>query len=155
EGQVRLTRGARENGHRPAVDTLFRSAAVAFGPRVIGVVLSGSLDDGAAGLYAVKRRGGVALVQDPADALHPGMPASAVEAVDADQVLPSRDLGEAVARLTRTEAPQEVPAVPDDLELETEAAALSDEGLRASQEVGEPSVFTCPECHGVLWEVRG
>ncbi|WP_244180021.1 chemotaxis protein CheB [Amycolatopsis pretoriensis] len=100
-GSVILTRGPAENGYRPAINATFRSAAVGAGPRTIGVVLSGTLDDGAAGLRAVADRGGVAVVQDPADALYRGMPDSALAAVDAEFVLPANELGAALDKLTR------------------------------------------------------
>ncbi|HEY3110490.1 MAG TPA: chemotaxis protein CheB, partial [Chloroflexota bacterium] len=153
-GRVRLARGPRENGHRPAVDPLFRSAALHYGPRVIGVVLSGNLDDGSAGLIAIKARGGLALVQDPGEASFPGMPRSAVDNVAVDACLPVAALAEEIARRARVPVAQGGP-VSDDMRIETDmaeidAAAYGD----TSEHPGTPSVYGCPECGGVLWEIQ-
>lgn len=111
DGHVRLTRGPAEHGHRPALDPALRAAARAYGPRAVGVVLSGTRADGTAGLACVKRAGGTALAQDPEEALHDGMPRSAVRHVDLDAVLPVAELGPWIAAHRRAEpGPAAVPA---------------------------------------------
>jgi two-component system chemotaxis response regulator CheB len=100
---MRVTRGAREHGHRPAIDPLFRSAALAFGPRVIGVILTGLLDDGTVGLMALKRSGGIAVVQDPDDTRFPSMPRSAIAHVEVDYVVPADRIGPLLERLVMDE----------------------------------------------------
>ncbi|MBX6312997.1 MAG: chemotaxis protein CheB [Isosphaeraceae bacterium] len=154
-GQVRLSRGPRENGHRPAVDPLFRTAGVTSGRRVVGVVLSGALDDGTAGLMAIKRRGGVAIVQDPEEALYGGMIRNALENVDVDQVLPVAEIAPALVRLAREPVEEEgEDSVPDEMQREAEMATLELGELQDPQRPGTPSGFACPECGGVLWELR-
>lgn len=154
DGQVRLSRGPTENGHRPAIDVLFRSAARRYGPRVIGVVLSGMLDDGTAGLQAVKMRGGMAVVQDPEDALFSSMPRSAINNVAVDHVLPLADIGACLSKLARLPAPaEEDHPMPDRMQQETEIAEMDMAALE-SERAGAPSGFTCPDCHGALWELQ-
>lgn len=153
-GAIRLVRGPKENRTRPAVDPLFRSAALAYGPRVIAVVLSGALDDGTAGLWAVRDRGGLAVVQDPATAAVPSMPANALAEVGADHVVPVEQLAALLDRLAREPAGpgDDVPAtVRNELALEVKVGALDEEAHLRSERSGEPSRFICPDCGGVLW----
>lgn len=148
---VRVAQGPKENRSRPAIDPLFRSAALAYGQRVIGVVLTGLLDDGTAGLYSIKQQGGLAVVQDPPDAMFGDMPRNALEKVAVDHVLPLADIPAALAGLTREEISVEAYAVPDRLILENQVA----EGVMEDfSTVGTPSIFSCPECGGVLQEIR-
>jgi len=151
EGRILLSRGPAENNHRPAVDALFRAAARAYGPRVVGVVLTGTLDDGTAGLQAIKMRGGLALVQDPAEAMFAGMPRSAMENVAVDAVQPLAVLAETVVRLAGTAA-QEGRLVPPELEEDVAASEMRPDALEDRTQ-GKPSGFSCPDCHGVLWEI--
>lgn len=153
DNHLLLRRGPREHLARPAIDPLFRSAAASFGGRVIGVVLSGALADGTAGLRAIKRCGGLAVVQDPADALVPAMPASALGHVDVDHVCRADDLARLLGRLVRTPAGP-TPEIPLDVRLETAIAAQELADMRADDVLGNPSRFACPECHGALWEIK-
>jgi two-component system, chemotaxis family, protein-glutamate methylesterase/glutaminase len=153
EGNVRLSRGPKENGHRPAIDPLFRSAARHYGGRVIGVLLSGNLSDGTAGLLGIKQRGGVAMVQDPETALYSGMPRSAIERVPVDHVVPVRAMAGLLTQLTAQPAPPRKEAAVESSHVDAhglDEVALED---RKTQ-VGVPSTMSCPECHGVLWEHR-
>ena len=154
-GSVRVTKGPKENRFRPAVDPLFRSAAQVFGPAAIGVILTGNLDDGAAGLWAIKRLGGIAVVQDPADAMFPSMPLHALARVDADHVVPIAELAPLLMRLTTAEPrdPGEI-AVPDDMNVEINIAKEYDPRLAGLERIAQPSQFACPECHGVLLKLQ-
>ncbi|GAB3564381.1 chemotaxis protein CheB [Amycolatopsis endophytica] len=154
DGRIVLSRGPTENGYRPAVDALFRSAAVDRGPRVIGVVLSGALDDGTAGLAAIKARGGVAVAQDPHEAIYRAMPDNALARVAVDHVLPSGKIGGVLAERVREvvdgESNDPGPAVD-----EVEARIARSEGnanvvSREVFDVSQPSGLACPDCHGVL-----
>ena len=154
-GVVRLSRGPRENGFRPAIDPLFRSAARWYGARVVGVVLSGTLDDGTAGLLAIKERGGVAVVQDPDDALFPGMPRNAIDSAPVDHVLPASGIPDLLNQLARDGAAGEGDApMPDDMDLEAEMAEFDLQAIQGDERPGTPSGFACPDCAGVLWEIQ-
>jgi two-component system chemotaxis response regulator CheB len=154
-GFVRLVRGPRENRNRPAVDPLFRTAARAYGRRVVGVVLSGTLDDGTAGLMAIKRLGGVAIVQDPDDALFAGMPQSAIENVEVDHVVPLDFVADLLDKLAREPVEEtEEESVPEDLDKEAAIEALDLAAIENGERPGTPSTFACPECGGTLWELQ-
>lgn len=154
EGSLRLVRGPRENRHRPAIDVLFRSAAVAYGSGAIGVVLTGSLDDGTAGLKAIRQRGGIAIVQDPKDAMFSSMPQSAIEHVEVDTIAPAANIGAAIARAVAHPPPDRSTSKPDAvLEMETRIAAMDKEAMETDQRPGSPSPYSCPDCGGVLWEL--
>ncbi len=154
-GHVRIIRGPKENRHRPAVDPLFRSAAHVYGPRVVGAVLTGALDDGTAGLLAVKRRGGIAVVQDPRTALYPSMPHSALEHVEVDYTVPLAEIGGLLKRLAHEQAEEEgAYPVSEDTEMETKLAAMDMNVLNSDNRAGTPSAFSCPDCGGVLWELH-
>jgi two-component system chemotaxis response regulator CheB len=155
-GRMRLTRGPKENRFRPAVDPLFRSAAQTYGPRVVGIVLSGRLDDGTSGLWAVKQLGGTAIVQDPAEAWLPSMPESAKRNVRVDHVVSAAQIAPLLVRLaaTRADAPEGELAVPEDVKIEVDIAK-EDHALEAGVcKLGEASNYACPECHGVLLQIK-
>lgn len=153
EGQrLRLSRGPKECRVRPAVDALFRSVAVTCGPRAIGVILTGLLDDGTAGLWALKDRGGVALVQDPREATYDSMPLSAIEHVAVDAVATTAGLAQRIAaEVDRIAALQPAPAGHD---VEVLAAAGTGNLEEEIMSLGPRSKYACPECHGVLIQIE-
>ena len=153
EDRVFLGRGPRENMVRPAIDALFRSAAINYGPRVIGVLLSGLLSDGSAGLNAIKRCGGISVVQDPSDAIADEMPRSALEATVIDLCVPGAGMGDVLSDLVR-EAPGAALPIPPEIRLEVEIAAGERIGSDNLLSMADPAALTCPACGGVLSEVR-
>jgi two-component system chemotaxis response regulator CheB len=153
DGHTLVRRGPRENMARPAIDPLFRTAAASRGGRVIGVVLSGNLNDGTAGLRAIKRCGGLAVVQDPEDAAVPSMARSALRHVDVDHVVPIDRMAGLLAELVRRPAAP-MPEIPLDIRLEAILAAQETGTMELEEKLGDLSPFTCPECSGTLWEIK-
>jgi two-component system chemotaxis response regulator CheB len=147
---VRVVRGPRENRFRPAIDPLFRTAARAYGARVIGIVLSGGLDDGTHGLELIKRHGGIAIAQDPQQAVMPSMPLSAIQNVEVDYILRASEIGAKLPQLIRETVEDDTAFVPEGSDV---AEGLQD-NLRTGHVPGPPSPFTCPECGGALWELE-
>lgn len=163
-GRIRLSRGPKQNRFRPAVDPLFRTAARVFGPQVIGVIVSGLLDDGSFGLMQVKRFGGIAVCQDPRDADAADMPASAIRNARPDYVLKSAEIAPLLNRLVREPTPSRAQGAPSMAEHQTpttsvgvpsESGDIADRGdnaLTTGSITGPPSALTCPDCGGALWE---
>jgi two-component system chemotaxis response regulator CheB len=164
DGRTRLTHGPRENHHRPAVDPLFRSAARYYGPRVVGVILTGALYDGAAGLLAIRTAGGLGVVQDPRDATIAAMPQNATQLAGADHIVPLAELPALLVKLVRepviskqgvaamnTNSAGNKPVASVEKMVETTEATF--ETQVRNERRGEVSTFTCPECGGALWQV--
>jgi len=153
KGVVRVTRGPKENRFRPAVDPLFRSAAEHYGRRVIGIILSGALDDGTAGLWTIKSRGGLAIVQEPAEAVVSSMPESALSAVDVDYRVPMAEMAPLLVRLTAetvTEASETPMEEQRKTYIETRIAAQNPALHEGVLTLGTLTPYACPDCHGVL-----
>src|ERR1043166_6645397 len=143
DGKVRVSKGPRENRHRPSVDVLFRTAARAYRSRVIGVVLSGALDDGAAGVFAVKQRRGIVVVQDPDSALFPSMPRNALRAARADYCVPLAEIGPLLVKLVR-----------EGKVMGKSKGKTAPRKLKTRRDLGAAS-FVCPECSGPLFPAEG
>ena len=152
-----MVQGPRENLHRPAIDPLFRSAAALYGRRVIGIILTGMMDDGTAGLMVVSASGGRAIVQHPDTALFPAMPKSALDHVRDALVAPLEEIPELLLQLIRnplsraTAQPGDTPLEPAK---ETRIAELDMDEISSEERLGRPSPFACPDCGGVLWEIE-
>lgn len=157
QGSMRVVRGPQENRFRPAIDALFRSAARAYGSRVVGVVLTGYLDDGTVGLQAVKQQGGVAIVQDPNEAEYPSMAKSALRYVKVDYCLPLAEISDLLVRLSHeTAAEEDAYPVTEAIEVESKIAEQgmnTQEFLAHVEAIGTRTTYTCPECNGSIWQI--
>jgi two-component system, chemotaxis family, protein-glutamate methylesterase/glutaminase len=149
-GTLVVAAGPKENRVRPAIDPLFRSAAQVYGPRVIGVIMTGGLDDGTAGLWAIKQLGGIAVVQDPKDALFPSMPSHAIRHVNVDYCVPLEAIGPLLVRLTGESVLERQLRTTDAMDMELKIAKGQNALDAGIEHLGTPSPFACPECHGVL-----
>jgi two-component system, chemotaxis family, protein-glutamate methylesterase/glutaminase len=152
ETKLWVVRGARENRWRPAIDPLFRSAAVAHKSRVIGVILSGLLDDGSSGLAAIMKCGGITVVQDPNDAAYPDMPTHALANAAVDYCRPASSIGELIGHLVRAPMPC-CSEVPSEVALEAQLTNRHAGGISPLAKLGELSAQTCPDCGGPLWQI--
>jgi two-component system chemotaxis response regulator CheB len=153
-GRVHIIRGPKENRHRPAIDPLFRSAGSAYRSRVVGVVLSGNLDDGTAGLSAIKACGGTTIVQDPAEALFPDMPGNALKNSTVDHRLVIKEIAKLLTDLANRTAAEASEHIPKGIQTEVEFSKMKKEPEDMSDLGGTPTAFACPSCHGALWELR-
>lgn len=153
DGKLQVTKGAQENRYRPGIDPLFRSAAVGFTNRLIGIILTGYLDDGTAGMVAIQRCGGTCIIQDPNDAQYPDMPANAINQIEADYIIPVAEMGSVLVQLTGRKLPARKTTVPKDILTEAKIAERVLSDLAAVNSLGEQVPFNCPGCGGVLWKI--
>ena len=152
-GKVIVKKGPKENRFRPSIDALFRSAAYIYGPRVVGIVLSGLLNDGTSGLWSIKRMGGTTIIQEPEDAEYPQMPKNVLEYVEVDYTIPAAEMGRLLETLITEKAQKKIKLSSDEMRLlKTEVIiATNDNAFEMGIiEMGELTPFTCPECHGSL-----
>ncbi|MCF0064427.1 chemotaxis protein CheB [Dyadobacter chenwenxiniae] len=156
-GHILVKQGPKENRFRPSIDALFRSAAYSYGPNVIGVILTGMLDDGSSGMWSVQRMGGTTIVQDPIEAMYPSMPSSVLQYVDVDYLLPLDQISALLIELTNKAMRAEQAGLEDEkqrLKLETSIAAQGNGFENGVLQIGEPSHFSCPDCGGAMVQIK-
>jgi two-component system chemotaxis response regulator CheB len=153
KGKILVTHGPHENRWRPSIDVLFRSAAAAYDSRVIGIILSGLMDDGTSGMGAIKRSGGITIVQEPAEAEFDDMPTNVINNVEVDYRVPSSDIPYVVRDILSKPlgAPKEIPR---EIKIEAEITARMSGTIDTLKEIGDQSPFICPDCGGGLFEIR-
>ena len=151
-GKISLVYGPHENRWRPSIDVLFRSAAAAYGSRTVGVILSGLLDDGTSGMSAIKRSGGICIVQEPSEAEYPDMPVSVINNVAVDHRVPVHDMGYIIEDVL-AKPHSDIP-VPNDVKVESEITERMVSSITNMEKIGTHSNFTCPDCGGGLWELK-
>ncbi len=153
DDHILLGGGPEENRFRPSIDVLFRSAAVAYSSNTIGIILSGLLDDGTAGMWAIKRSGGTSVVQDPNQAEYPDMPLSVINNMEADHVATLEEMGPLIAEITKLKKGRKKP-VPKDIIAESKISETTAVGIEEIERIADISVFACPDCGGNLWEMK-
>ena len=153
QGRVKLGHGPTENRWRPSIDVLFRSAAAAYDSHVTGIILTGLLDDGTSGMWAIKRTGGTLIVQDPNEAEYPDMPLSVLNRMEADHCISLSEMGSVLDKIIHTKEFLSDP-IPADILAEAEIAERMISGIDVVQPLGNNSVYTCPDCGGVLFNVK-
>jgi len=151
DGHIGLTRGARENYARPSINKLFRSAAAEYGNRVIGVLLTGMLEDGVAGLQAIRDAGGFVIVQDPRDAAYPELPSRALQALEPDRTLPIDAIGAAIIAASRDDVTVAPP--PPHVAIEAELDRRFHAEPSDMKLLGPQTALSCPECRGPMWQL--
>lgn len=157
DNHIIVKKGPKENRFRPSIDALFRSAAYTYGPRVIGVVLTGLLSDGTSGMWSVQRLGGVGVIQEPDDAEYPSMPSSVLEYVAVDHIVPMAEMAQTLCRLVGEPVPEPPTLSPDEdrrVQTEVKIAAQDDAFNMGILDMGKPTSLTCPECNGVLVSIQ-
>jgi two-component system chemotaxis response regulator CheB len=150
---IKINQGARENKYRPSIDVLFRSAAVNYGSRVIGIILTGLLDDGTSGMSAIKRCGGICIIQDPSEAMFADMPQSVINLLQVDYQVGLSEMGGVLENIFNTPIPPEIP-IPRELQIEAEITVKMMSDINDLKKIGDHSDFTCPECGGGLWTIK-
>lgn len=153
KNMVMLGYGAYENRWRPSIDVLFRSAAVAYSTRVIGIILTGLLDDGRAGMLAIKRCGGTAIVQDPNEAEYPDMPLAILDNMEVDYAISLSQMGEIINTII-TQSPAPEIEIPEEIQAEAHISENVSVGVNNVENLGEQTIYACPDCGGSLWEIK-
>lgn len=153
EDHIMLVKGPHENRYRPSIDVLFRSAAAVFDSRVIGIILSGMLDDGTSGMSAIKRSGGTCIVQEPGEAAFSDMPSNVLKHVEVDHRVPVADMGYVLQDIFARQERHETP-IPEDVKLEAAITERMITSITAMEKLGTHSNFTCPDCGGGLWQIK-
>lgn len=152
KNEILLGNGPEENRFRPSIDVLFRSAAAAYNSKVIGVVLTGMLDDGTAGMDAIKRSGGTCIVQEPSEAEYPDMPLSVLGHINVDHCVTLDEMGDIILKITQAETLDK--AVPQDIIIESQIAERVVIDYENINKLGEKSIFACPDCGGGMWYIE-
>jgi two-component system chemotaxis response regulator CheB len=150
--KIVLGKGPMENRYRPSIDALFRSAAAQYDHKVIGIVLTGMLEDGAVGMLAIKRSGGTCIVQDPNEAQHPDMPNAVLKNLKPDYISPVSEMGDAIMKIITN--PPRKSKIPHDIKKESEISERVQIGIDNLKQIGEHSLYSCPDCGGGLWQMK-